>query len=710
MAIRTGGEVERLVADLRGRDDVRREAAVARLRVIGARAIDSLARLAASDADTATRVAALKALDGIDDQRAIAPARRALGDAAAAVRIAAIGVLRGWVAREHGTNLLETLSGIALDGAQEGAVRLAALDALSDLPRELVQPLVDQVPKAPAPDADDPLAVREWVAAHEQAPLSQLHTVVARVRERERAERSRDRRRQWLVTRGAAHHVLARRGSRVALYDLRETFDAATEPLPLDFLTAIAAIGDASCLEPLAHAWAAIPGDTWWRGRLSDAAADIMHRARVSGRSSVMKRIRGRWPGFLVAFVACALAWVTIASAQIGETPFDAIDHPAIQYATAPLNDPVTRLGARLQAGTAQLAFDPQSGYLRALLDTLKVPVESQMAVFSKTSLQSPIITPKNPRTIFFNDSVAVAWPRGGFIEIASHDPRQGVVFYALEQRQVDRPQFIRSERCLTCHYSYATLYVPGLLRRSVVSEADGRTAPQLGNYTVDDRSPFTERWAGMFVTGRSGALQHLGNASVLDARDASTVVAPAASNRDSVQGLYDTTGYLTPYSDIVAHLVFDHQARTANLITRAGWEMRVLAAEHHADLDATRTRLAAELVDALLFVGEPAWPSKVEGTSGFAEQFAAQGPRDRKGRSLREFDLEHRLMRYPCSYLIYSDAFDALPADLKASVYGRLHEVLAGADRDPRYASLTPADREAITDILTDTKPDFAR
>ena len=710
MAIRTGGEVERLVADLRGSDELRRDAAIARLRVIGARAIDRLARVVVEAADAGTRAAALKALEGVDDERVVDVARRGLEDADASVRVAAIAVLRGWVTRERGTAILAALSAMALDAAQEPTVRLAALDGLSELPRELVQPLVDQVPKAPAADADDPLAVREWLASHEQAPLSQLHAIVVRIRERERAERSRERRRQWLVTRGAVHHVLARRGSRVALYDLRETFDAAAEPLPLDFLTAAAAVGDASCLEPMARAWAAVPGDPWWRDRLGDAAAEIMSRARVSGRAAIVKRIRGRWPGFIVAVVCAAIAWGAVAAAQVGDAPFDAIDHPAIAYETGPLTDPVTRLIQHVQDGTVTLAFDQQSGYLRALLDALHVPVESQMAVFSKTSLQSAIINPKNPRTIFFNDSVAVAWPRGGFIEIASHDPRQGVVFYALEQRQAERPQFIRSDKCLMCHYSYATLNVPGLLRRSVVTEANGRVAPQLGNYTVDDRSPFAERWAGSYVTGRSGALQHLGNAAVVDGSDPNAVVAPAASSRESLRDMFDVTGYLTPYSDIVAQLVFDHQARTIDLMTRVGWEMRVAAADHRADADALRDRLARALTDDLLFVGEPAWPGRVEGTSGFAEKFSAEGPRDRQGRSLRDLDLQHRLMRYPCSYLIYSDAFDALPPEVKTAVYARLHAVLSGADHDARYAALSPADRQAIAEILTDTKPDFSR
>ena len=100
--------------------------------------------------------------------------------------------------------------------------------------------------------------------------------------------------------RGALHLALARRGSRVALYDLRESFDAAQEPLPLDFLTAVIAIGDATCLEPMARAWAAASAqETWWRERLADAAADIMHRTRLSGRSALVKRLRAKFPQFL---------------------------------------------------------------------------------------------------------------------------------------------------------------------------------------------------------------------------------------------------------------------------------------------------------------------------------------------------------------------------------------------------------------------------
>jgi hypothetical protein len=112
------------------------------------------------------------------------------------------------------------------------------------------------------------------------------------------------------------------------------------------------------------------------------------------------------------------------------------------------------------------------------------------------------------------------------------------------------------------------------------------------------------------------------------------------------------------------------------------------------------------ELVDYLLFVDEAPLPAGVRGTSGFAAAFAARGPRDPKGRSLRELDLTNRLFRYPCSYLIYSPAFDALPARAKSAVYGRLASVLSGQVPGEPYARLSPADRRAIAEILRATKP----
>jgi hypothetical protein len=295
------GEIERLLANVRGGSALERDTAVARLRVIGPRAIDKVSALLAPAEAAATRAAALKVLDGIDDPRVVSLALENLHDGDVDVVTSAIGVLRAWVAREDGTRVMDALAAVALDPARTSALRLAALDALAHLPRHLVDPLRQHAHAASLPPAlDDPIGAREWLAAHQGVALSELHDFVVHARQAEQQESSARRRQDWLVTRAAAHAVLAQRGSRVALYDLRETFDAAQGALPLDFLVAVTAIGDASCLEPMARAWAASPaGETWWRDRVADAAAEIMHRTRLSGRSNVVKRIRAKWTGFL---------------------------------------------------------------------------------------------------------------------------------------------------------------------------------------------------------------------------------------------------------------------------------------------------------------------------------------------------------------------------------------------------------------------------
>ena len=297
--LKPGSEIARLIGDLRDGDAIAREAASARLRVIGARTLTHLAALVHDERNPSVRVAALATIEGIDHPHSADIAIEALADADVDVRTAAIPVLRSWMSREPGTRVLEALTGVALDRAQPATVRLAALDALSDLPRDIVQPILERAPDAGPPVFTGPQEAREWVGAHEDASLSVLHDIVVMARERERADTPAAHQRDWMVVRGSVHALLARRRSRVALYDLRESFDAARSPLPLDFLTAIGTIGDGTCLEPLARAWAATPSETWWRERLSDAATDIMRREQIAPRSALIKRVRAKWPGFV---------------------------------------------------------------------------------------------------------------------------------------------------------------------------------------------------------------------------------------------------------------------------------------------------------------------------------------------------------------------------------------------------------------------------
>jgi hypothetical protein len=412
--------------------------------------------------------------------------------------------------------------------------------------------------------------------------------------------------------------------------------------------------------------------------------------------------------GVRVATIAAAVVWAGMvalsAGGQLPDTFFDETSAPAVAYATQQPHDAISQLNERLAAGSTTLTYEQGSGYLKSVLSALDVPVESQVAVFSKTSVQARIISPANPRTLFFNDRVVVGWPRGGFIEAAALDPQLGVVFYDLNQHASPSPRFERGNGCLACHVSVeATLGVPGMLLRCEAARADGLPMRQLGNEVVDHRLPISKRWGGWYVTGRDVTVASRGNLMMRDETDEDLLTAPKAIAAPTLHGKFDLAGYLTPYSDIAALMVLDHQLRMMNLLARMTWETR--AAEARPDAKTLIDAVAREVVDYMLFVDEAPLPARVEGSSGFAKRFSARGPRDSRERSLYQLDLTTRLMRYPCSYMIYSDAFDRLPAAARDAIYRRLYAVLSGAERTPRYSRLSPADRRAIIDILRETK-----
>jgi hypothetical protein len=403
--------------------------------------------------------------------------------------------------------------------------------------------------------------------------------------------------------------------------------------------------------------------------------------------------------------VLVALAWVAsvvFVSAQKIH-PSLIRNHPAIAYATAPVSDPIARLNDRLQRGEIALEKSGPSGYLSSVLSALEVPIDSQVLVFSKTSFQAPRINPTNPRAIFFNDTVAVGWVRGGpVLEFVAHDPKQGAIFYTLEQAASGTPRFERNDTCVMCHASDATHNVPGMFVGSVFPSPEGTTMYGPA-YTTDHRSPFELRWGGWFVAGTHHASRHMGNAIATDPSDLAAMVKPETVHVTGLDGRFDMTGYLSPQSDIVALLVLEHQAQMLNLITRVGWEVRV-----GADAQRTFNATVEDLVDYLLFVDESPLPGPIAGPTTFSRTFSSGGPRDARGRSLRDLDLTRRLLKYPCSYLIYSEPFDGLPESAKSAVYQRMWNVLNGQVAGDRYRPLSVDDRTAIIEILRETKKDL--
>ncbi len=407
-----------------------------------------------------------------------------------------------------------------------------------------------------------------------------------------------------------------------------------------------------------------------------------------------------------------------------GTSRADDFDREPINYTTSQPDTCIERLQRRIEQGTATLSFDAQRGYLPSVLQELKVSTTTQMLVFSKTSLQRQRIAPPTPRALYFNDDVYVGFcQEGEVLEISAVDPQLGTVFYTLEQQPSEKPKFVRqTDSCLICHGSSQAQGIPGNLVRSVYPDRDGFPILSSGSFRIDQTSPIEKRWGGWYVTGQHGTQKHLGNLIVRGKQEPEQIDNSHGHNVTDLSSRLDVSEYLTPHSDIVALMVLEHQAMAHNLLTQANFTTRqalhyqaTLNRELHEPEDhrwastVSRIKSVGEpLVKYLLFSGEPRLQCPIQGTSGFAATFMKQGPRDAQGRSLRDLDLQTRLFKYPCSYLIYSPSFDGLPADVRDVVLQRLWNILQGQDASPEFAHLTAADRTAIREILVATKPNL--
>lgn len=396
-------------------------------------------------------------------------------------------------------------------------------------------------------------------------------------------------------------------------------------------------------------------------------------------------------------------------------------DYPGLDYVTAPDSNPVARLRDRLARGEAELALHPRRGYLDAFLAEMGIDASSQVLVYSKTSLQVDRIEPATPRAVYFNDTTYVGFVQGShLLEIATIDPRLGVMFYTLEPRQSKPVVERESSRCLNCHDTYSMM--GGGTPRVVVMSApvirpDGRP-PGETSVVVTDRTPLSERWGGWYVTGSTSGRPHLGNLPLDDGRRVPVMLATHPGELQSLRDLIDVKPYPTDKSDVVALMVLEHQTYVHSLMSRALYKartslMRVAGpdaapatwGELTPALQKAFLPLVEPLAQALLMEGAARLEAPVKGSAGFEAWFQAQGPRDGQGRSLRDLDLEDRLFRYPVSYLVQGEAFRALPAYLRDYLYTRIARTLQAPDAPGG----SPAARQAAYDILLATEPAFA-
>ena len=379
-------------------------------------------------------------------------------------------------------------------------------------------------------------------------------------------------------------------------------------------------------------------------------------------------------------------------------------DEEALQYTKAPETGPVARLQQRINKGEVKLKHDDAFGYLFSVLRELNISTNSQMLVFSKTSFQRERISPKTPRALFFNDDVYVGFiPGSPLMEVSMADPKIGGVFYTLSQAPAEKPKIVRNDQCLECHASAKSMGVPGHLVRSFAVDEAGVVDLNSGTSLVNHRTPFEERWGGWYVTGTHGAQKHRGNLFGTDAFARQEKEPNYRGNVTDLKPFFDVASYPSANSDIVALMVLEHQTHMHNFIARLNYET-TMALQTYGHIRYLKS-VADSFLKYLLFTEEAPLSAPVKGTTDFVGQFAGQGPRDQQGRSLRDFDLQTRLFKYPCSYLIYSEPFDNLPEPMKAHLYQRLYDILTGKDSSADFKNIPPERRRAIYEILRETK-----
>jgi hypothetical protein len=414
-------------------------------------------------------------------------------------------------------------------------------------------------------------------------------------------------------------------------------------------------------------------------------------------------------------------------------------EYPIIQYSGPATHNRIWRLQQGLNSGAIKLEWEPQWGYLRSVLKALEIDVSSQTLVFSKTSLQTTRISEQTPRAIYYNEDTYVGYVQNStLLEFTAVDADVGVVFFGMQNVQTQPPVMEREGgRCLTCHDTYSMMGggVPRVLAMSSPVDVPEDTRMYTSASDVDDRTPISKRWGGWYVSGwylpgKNGPVDHFGNLPLrletsreVDNRQL-TALKPTRDNRGNLKGYFDTDTYLSDKSDVAALLVLEHQTYIQNLISRVNFKVRTImsrdaekAVEAPRDWESVNSKDTAAvksiiepLVRALFMTEQVTLDGEVVSNSGYREWFPKVGPHDSRGRSLRDLQLDKRLFRYPLSYMIYTESFEALPPYVRDYVYSRIAEVLQGRDTTGLGQKLSEADRTAISQILAETRPGYAK
>ena len=391
-------------------------------------------------------------------------------------------------------------------------------------------------------------------------------------------------------------------------------------------------------------------------------------------------------------------------------------------YFSKDAKDPTTLLMKRIQRGEVLITEANGKPLVERFLKELKLDKDTQVLVFSKTSLQRRAVSYNNPRAIYFNESVYLGWMPNGRIEIASFDPELGPLFYF--QRQLDdktSPLFVRTRSCLGCHAGDATNFLPGSLGQSVYPDRSGRPLRTIDDYRRSGHHiPFRQRYGGWFVSGNHGAMRHMGNAIATRESGKLSLDREQFANLEKLDRFFRPESYPAPGSNIAALLVFDHQVTMHHRLVEAAYRARQSLFDSKLDPGETDVSKLAKgrsmeefmegrdkVIDYMLFREESTIP-KVSCDPGFRRAFTANRLPDPKKRSLKDLRLDGRIFENRCSYMIYSPTFEHLPPLLKGAIYRRIHEILTAKKPVEGFEYLEQDEKQRILEILHATKDDL--
>lgn len=406
-----------------------------------------------------------------------------------------------------------------------------------------------------------------------------------------------------------------------------------------------------------------------------------------------------------LAILALLAGFAHAPSPARGDEPdplaFADLDAPEHDYWNRTPRDPFTLLKDDLEAGRLNLDDSSEKAYLVSLLKALKIPAETQMLVYSTTSLQLSLISPRSPRALYFNDEIYLGYVPGGKIEIVSIDPELGAIFYIFDiPRGGVRPVAERSRRCMNCHSDEETREVPGIVIKSVIPGPTGGSLESYRGGLSGHGIPLSDRFGGWHVTGAESLKKHWGNLTGRFTPEGIVTTPLRPGER------FDWSVFPVATSDLLAHLLHEHQAGFVNRVVESQYRLRTALARGRGRLlepdRIDMERQVEELTRYLLFADEAPLPKGgIAGDAALKEAFLASARTTPGGASLRELDLKTHLFRNRCSYMIHSPLFQSLPEGFRRRVYQRIERALAASPVDPEFAYLRPDEKARIREIL---------